>query len=52
MIGSTSSGISCKLSDIYLHLKVLLGCYDKRENYNFPIENFLFICSNILVVSA
>jgi hypothetical protein len=26
--------------------------YDKRDDFNFPIENFSFICSNIQAASA
>ena len=26
--------------------------YDKRDNFNFPIVNFSFLCSNILLAPA
>ena len=41
-----------------LHLEIDSECrlrmklYDKRDDFNFPIVNFPFICSNILAAPA
>ena len=45
--------ISALLNRINIkHMKIRTKLYDKRDDYNFPIVNFLFICCNILAAPA
>ena len=53
---TTDSSLSAAYLDLYLeidsegHLKTKL--YDKRDDFDFPIVNFPFICSNIPAAPA
>ena len=59
---STGAELSCfpdrSASYLDLHLKIdsegrlRMKLYDKRHDFNFPIVNFPFICSNIPVAPA
>jgi hypothetical protein len=51
-------GKTCPASYIDLHLEIdsegqlRTKLYDKRDDFNFPIVNFPFICSNIPAAPA
>ena len=44
--------IGYNLSPQTLHYDITERKYDKRDNFNFPIVNFPFICSNIPTAPA
>ena len=53
---TTDTDTSASYLDIYLEIdsegQVRTKLYDKRDDFNFPIVNFPFICSNILAAPA
>ena len=51
MNDSADTAISALYLDLHLEIDIAgrlrTKLYDKREDFNFPIVNFSFICSNI-----
>ena len=50
---TTSTDRSASYLDLHLEIdRLRTKLYDKRDDFNFPIVNFPFICSNIPATSA
>ena len=53
---TTDTDRSASYLDLHLEIdsdgRLRTKLYDKRDDFNFPIVNFPFICSNILAASA
>ena len=53
---TTDTDSSASYLNLYLEIesegRLRTNLYDKRDDFNFPIVNFLFICSNIPAAPA